>query len=267
MLERWVIVYFLFSDVYVGYWSFSEVAVKVSRTKQQSHTNLVMDLVTLDGSAARWNVRHPNIMLVYGATVLTDGRFAVVSELLESSLSELISGLNETLNLRERTDLAVGVACGLRHLHRMGFVHGSVRPDHVLITYSMTAKLTLPRIHGLFDVDGSGDDSRSFRIRYGKYIAPERLSRIGAIVKKPTFQSDVYGLVMTVSELIRFHLTGTPTDLEQSPLLLGLDYDPKQRCSVADVVKYLSSFRQTEEYGTCPPKREVKGKYRNSVTV
>ena len=223
-----------------------------------------MDLVTLDGAAAIWNIRHPNVMLVFGATILEDGRFAIVSELLESTLSELISGLSETLNVRERTDLAMGVACGLTHLHRIGLVHGSVRPDHVLITSAMAAKLTVPRIHGLFGINGAENDSRSYRIRYGKYNSPERLSRSGAVIKKPTFQSDVYGLAMTVSELIRFHLTGSP-ELEQSPLLLALDFDPKRRCSVADVVKYLSSLRQMEEYSACPPKREVKGKYRNSV--
>lgn len=235
--------------------------MKVSREKKSSDPNLCKDLVTLNGSSPIWNIRHPNIMLVFGATVLEDGRFAIISELLESTLSELISGLSETLNVRERTDLAMGVACGLTHLHRVGLVHGNVRPDHVLITSSMTAKLTIPRIHGLFDVHGAENDSRSYRIRYGKYNAPERLSRSGAVIKKPTFQSDVFGLAMTVSELIRFHLTGSP-ELEQSPLLLALDFDPKRRCPGADVVRYLSTLRRMEEYSACPPKRDVKGKYR-----
>ena len=253
-------------DVCVGYWAFCEVAVKVSHQKKRSRLNVAMDLVSLDGSAAQWNIRHPNIMLVYGATVLTDGRFAVVSELLESSLSELISGLNETLNLRERSDVAMGVACGLSHLHRMSVVHGSVRPDHILITYTMTAKLTIPGIHGLFDTGGGTmNDSRMHRIRYGKYFSPERLSKDGEIIKRPTFESDVYGLVMTVSELIRFHLTDTEEE-EQSPLLLALDYDPKRRCSVADIVKYLSSFRLSDVYNACAQKREVKGKHRNPVS-
>lgn len=138
-------------------------------------------------------VSHPVLVspLDWGETTLADSRYAfVVTERIEGvSLRELLDR-GRRLSASQAVVIALDLCRALHHLHKVGIVHGDVRPANVFVTENSRARL------GGLGSKRLGDDS-SMSIEQARYAAPE-LGENPA----PTPSSDVYALALTVLETL-----------------------------------------------------------------
>ena len=69
----------------------------------------------------------------------------LVTEKVEASLSSLLLDVGEMLTVRERVDLAFGIACAVEYLHgHLGVAHGLITGETVFVTRQLNAKLLDP---------------------------------------------------------------------------------------------------------------------------
>ncbi|MFJ5260810.1 serine/threonine-protein kinase [Streptomyces sp. NPDC088387] len=122
---------------------------------------------------------HPRLMRLLDSVVLgdsevpgLDGAVVLVMERAECSLQDLLDDA-EGVALPDAERLLTEICEGLAHLHRLGWVHGDLKPDNVLIMadgsvrlsdFGLTAELEGTRgTHGYIPPFGSPD-----------YLPPER---------------------------------------------------------------------------------------------
>lgn len=151
--------------------------------------------------------RHPRLMTLLDSVVLgdcevpgLDGAVVLVMERAESSLQDLLDAADGT-PLPEADRLLTEICEGLAHLHRLGWVHGDLKPDNVLIMadgsarlsdFGLAAELEGTRgTHGYIPPLGSPD-----------YLPPERwrapLDERGVLVR-PT--ADVWALGVIIHQV------------------------------------------------------------------
>nr|WP_203691745.1 serine/threonine-protein kinase [Streptomyces sp. SID12488] len=92
--------------------------------------------------------RHPRLMRLLDSVVLgdtgmpgLDGAVVLVMERAESSLQDLLDA-SDGSPLPEAERLVTEVCEGLAHLHRLGWVHGDLKPDNVLIMADGSVRLS-----------------------------------------------------------------------------------------------------------------------------
>lgn len=150
---------------------------------------------------------HPRLMRLLDSVVLgdcevpgLDGAVVLVMERAESSLQDLLDAAGGT-PLPEADRLLTEICEGLAHLHRLGWVHGDLKPANVLIMadgsvrlsdFGLTAELEGTRgTHGYIPPLGSPD-----------YLPPERwrapLDERGVQVR-PT--ADVWALGVMIHQV------------------------------------------------------------------
>lgn len=154
-------------------------------------------------------VRHPHIVRVLYAHVLTPPHFLVM---------ELLGGesLGRRLKREYRLDTAAAVwvarqtAEALAALHRAGFVHGDVKPDNVRLVDDGTAVLI-----DLGFAHRPGEHADLHRQGYilgtVNYLAPE----LCAFASDDDFRSDLFSLGVTLFEMLTGKLPyppGTPEE-------------------------------------------------------
>ncbi|MDW4910887.1 serine/threonine-protein kinase [Streptomyces sp. ADMS] len=151
---------------------------------------------------------HPRLMRLLDSVVLgdcavpgLDGAIVLVMERAESSLQDLLDAANGS-PLPDAERLLTEICEGLTHLHRLGWVHGDLKPDNVLIMadgsvrlsdFGLTAELEGTRgTHGYIPPLGSPD-----------YLPPERwrapLDERGVQVR-PT--ADVWALGVMIHQVL-----------------------------------------------------------------
>ena len=120
---------------------------------------------------------HPGIVTVYDAGAADDGTCYLVMELLTGgSLAELLAG-KERLDVPDVLRIGVALAGALESAHRVGVVHGDVKPENVLLSRFGDPKLADFGLVGMTLA----------------HAAPERLT--GADLTPAT---DVYALASTL---------------------------------------------------------------------
>ncbi|WP_323178280.1 serine/threonine-protein kinase [Streptomyces sp. NBC_00620] len=150
---------------------------------------------------------HPRLMRLLDSVVLgdsevpgLDGAVVLVMERAESSLQDLLDAADGN-PLPEADRLVTEICEGLAHLHRLGWVHGDLKPDNVLIMadgsvrlsdFGLTVELEGTRgTHGYIPPLGSPD-----------YLPPERwrapLDERGVQVR-PT--ADVWALGVMIHQV------------------------------------------------------------------
>lgn len=138
-------------------------------------------------------ISHPVLVspLDWGETTLADTRYAfVVTERIDGvSLRELLDR-GRRLSASQAVVIALDVCRALHHLHKIGLVHGDVRPANVFVTQDSRARLA-----GLGTKRLGGQAPMSNE--QARYAAPEL-----AEDPVPTAASDVYALALTVLETI-----------------------------------------------------------------
>ena len=194
--------------VHTGSWFGTAVAVKVvlNRSRQEA---------LLREAALLASLRHPCICQFFGISLI-DGHLAVVMELLERSLHELIayesrSTLPVGLSLRVAHETAQGIA----YLHRNLMLHRDIKPSNVMLDQLQHAKVcdfglsrpfTInkddPGGKAFLELSSSKFDGSTCAIGTLRYVAPEVLqcTEEQVTVRFNEF-SDVYSFGILLWEL------------------------------------------------------------------
>jgi serine/threonine protein kinase len=73
-------------------------------------------------------IRHPNLLIFFGAGTTDDGRFFLVTELLTGgSLRKALLDKETTIDWSVRHRVAKQVASGMQHLHSLSVVHRDLK--------------------------------------------------------------------------------------------------------------------------------------------
>jgi serine/threonine protein kinase len=182
-----------FADVYrarqahLGRW----VALKVFRVALRDST--VTNQFRAECQAVSRLDDHLNVIRVYDAGLLPDGRPYLVTELCESSLQQLVVRRGGALREPETAELGYRIAIALLAAHSAQVIHGDVTPQNVLIRPSGAPVLA---DFGLAVLrDHHGNTASGFN---PAYAAPEALSHDGRIDER----TDVYGLGATLYAML-----------------------------------------------------------------
>eukprot|EP00118_Oscarella_pearsei_P023749 m.288641 g.288641 ORF g.288641 m.288641 type:complete len:233 (+) comp40706_c0_seq78:2328-3026(+) len=92
---------------------------------------------------AHLQLRHPNIVSLYGLILRNHQPLKIVMEQLPGSLDEVMqaAAVGENLSLREMVDLSIDILSGMSFLHDQNIVHGSISLPNVLVSATMEAKI------------------------------------------------------------------------------------------------------------------------------
>jgi serine/threonine protein kinase len=139
---------------------------------------------------------HPNLIKVYSADVLSDGRPYIITEACDTSLQVQLQqrGPRQVDDVRE---LGLTLARALLYAHSAGVLHGDVTPQNVLLRSTGAPVLADFGLAVLRDYQGN--IATGFTMTHA---APETLRYDGAIDER----TDVYGLGSTLYTA----LTGAP---------------------------------------------------------
>ncbi|XP_067844157.1 STE20-related kinase adapter protein alpha isoform X2 [Heptranchias perlo] len=197
------------------------------------------NLSSLQNELLVWQLfRHPNI-LPYRA-VFTEGSelWVVMAFTAYGSASSLLKlyfteGMSESLIAH----IFYGVLKALDYIHRMGYIHRSVRPSHILI--SGEGHIYLSGLHGLCSMVTDGQrlrvvyDFPEFSASILPWLSPEVLQQD---LHGYDAKSDIYSLGITACELARGQVPFQdmrPTQmllqkLRGSLCLVDLSFPPKE---------------------------------------
>lgn len=155
---------------------------------------------------------HPNIVTLYDAGFLADGRAYLVMSFMEGgSLHELAHGPDKP-SWQEVATIGTKLAGALETAHRAGILHRDIKPANVLISAYGEPQLT---DFGIARIAGGHETTSSHITASLPYAPPEILDG-----QPPTPASDVYSLAATLVHM----LIGSPpftgdTDSGFAPLL------------------------------------------------
>lgn len=182
----------------------TEVALKLMRGELTDDPEFIKRFATEARAAA--SLDNPNIVRVldYGQ----DGRTRyIVQEYVEGhTLKELIQEHGH-LDYRLATPLMIQIGLALEHAHQRGIIHRDIKPQNILITPDMVAKVT---DFGIARTSDANTITLTGGMVIGSvhYFSPEQ-ARGGAI----TTRSDLYSLGVVFYEMLSGHL---PFDGESS---------------------------------------------------
>jgi serine/threonine protein kinase len=139
---------------------------------------------------------HPHVVRVHGLERATDGTVAVVMEYVAgSSLSDYHTG-HPVMDWTESCNLIKQAADGLSAAHRTSMLHGAVHPSRILVGSDGVVKVGGFHRSGLRDAAEAGSKPADLA-----YWSPEQLGVIRDF-PYPDYRADVYGLGMTLYELL-----------------------------------------------------------------
>lgn len=181
-----------------------EVAIKVMREDLMDDPEFVQRFATEARAAA--SLDHPNIVRVSDYGQDGDLRYIVQEYVRGSTLKDLIyeqGGLNWQLAV----PLLIQIALALQHAHSRGIIHRDMKPQNVLVTPDMVAKVTdfgIARAQSVNTITLTGG------VAFGSvhYFSPEQ-----ARGEQVTVRSDLYSLGIILYEMVTGEL---PFDGESS---------------------------------------------------
>lgn len=211
-----------------------------------------------------------NVLKVFDANVLDDGRPYLLSELCDSSLQRLVAQRGGRLPADEVTEIGRQIATALVAAHFAGVLHGDVTPQNILLRSSGAPVLADFGLAVLRDY--RGNTAAGFN---PVHAAPETVRYDGAVDER----TDVYGLGSTLYTAVTgqppFPLRAGEQEFERgrrilselpsppagapaplSALLLAmLAKDPRDRPAMAEVASSLAT-------GASPAPRSVPAQAR-----
>jgi len=131
-----------FGAVWRGRWGTQTVAIKVLKRVVSDE----LDLDAAEGFRAECStlesIRHPNLLIFFGAGVTPEGEAFMVTEWMElGSLRAVLADSLQPLHFDLRAVIAVQIAKGMRHLHKVSIVHRDLKSDNVLLDAHYNAKI------------------------------------------------------------------------------------------------------------------------------
>jgi tRNA A-37 threonylcarbamoyl transferase component Bud32 len=163
-----------------------EVALKLRRARAGT-------LRWLDEARSLARVRHPNVLVVYGAD-LRDERAGMWSERIRGRTLEQMVTAGEAFELREAVRVTRDVAAALEAVHRTGLVHGDVTTRNVMLE---DAAGESGRRAVLMDFGTASDDPAAIQLGTPLAAAPEVLAG-----GRASPASDVYSLGVLLFRLL-----------------------------------------------------------------
>jgi zinc D-Ala-D-Ala dipeptidase len=222
-----------------------EVAVVLLRSTSADSGALALHQKHLRDAS---RIQHPNVAAIHELSETDDGLVYVVAELLTGKLLSETLARRGTLPLGEALDLCQQAAAGLQAAHEVGWVHGRLSPDTILLTHTIGGR-PLVKLIGftpeflLHREDAEPPIDRGVNL---KYASPERLA--GA---RPDERGDVYSLGAVLHHL----LIGVPPTLPlkggavpeamRAVLARALAPSPAQR--LQSVAEFMAALAQPVE--------------------
>ncbi len=190
-----------FGAVYKGRWQNIDVAVK----------SLTMHLTEKQRKALKREIRvhqelrHPNIVLLYGIT--HPHNQLIIEYCALGSLRMVLDNERQSLPLKLKLEIALGIAKGLAYLHSMNIVHGDIKSPNILLNQDLTPKIADFGFAKQLSTDSIGSESAGKgSIRW---MAPE-LFQLGA---RPTRESDMYSFATVLWEILTGKLPFATTEV------------------------------------------------------
>jgi serine/threonine protein kinase len=149
-------------------------------------------------------IQHHNVAAVYEVGEIEDGSVYVVLEQLAGEPLSSFLAADPVFALPDALDVALQAAAGLKAAHRVGFVHGNLSPNTIMLTQVGDGRLQVKLIG--FTVQEQGAEPLVPGDVSVKYASPERLAG-----QPPDARSDVFSLGSVLHHL----LTGKPPERGQ----------------------------------------------------
>ena len=216
-------------------------AIKVLRPDWEDQP-VAVKLLQREARAAL-GVRHPHLVRVVAAHVLTAPYYLVM---------EYLAG--ESLRRRMRRDYCLDIAAAiwiirqtaeaLAALHRKDFIHGDIKPENIrLVNVGKAILLDLGFTH--HPGENASFLEKGYVLGTVNYLAPELC---GNVVNDDT-RADIYSLGVTLFEMLTGQLpypTGTPLETmhrhrTEEPMLLT-DYRPEAPAALTELIDRMLSL-------------------------
>ncbi len=155
------------------------------------------------------DLNHPNLVLLYDAGRMGDGRPFLMMELVEGETLRDWLIQRGPMTPEQTVEVIKQAAAGLHAAHEKGVIHRDIKPANIAVTESgdkLTVKVLDFGVAARKHHDGSGVSSTKGAIGTLLYMSPEQLQSTQSHDLTPA--SDVYALGLTAYEL----LTGRPAN-------------------------------------------------------
>lgn len=186
------------------------------------------------------DLNHPNLVLLYDAGRMGDGRPFLVMEFVEGETLRDWLIQRGPMTPEQTVEVIKQAAAGLHAAHEKGVIHRDIKPANIAVTESgdkLTVKVLDFGVAARKHHDGSGVSSTKGAIGTLLYMSPEQLQSTKGSDLTPA--SDVYALGLTAYEL----LTGRPANDGQSQAeiitkhLYETPLEPSRACSDQTKIK------------------------------
>lgn len=179
------------STVYLAYWNEKEIAIK--RFKKLN--NDYIDEKNIITKLRQCDTLNQYIVQYYGFIENKTGCYLLMEYMPKGDLSNYIFDAS-ALSLVDTLTVAHHVAQGLKNLHQYKYIHCDIKPENILLTNDLCAKIT--------DFDSSIPYNIETYTLHGTlgYLAPELLKASQDNIVPYSEKSDVYAFGMTFAEMI-----------------------------------------------------------------
>lgn len=160
------------------------------------------------------DLKHPNLVLLYDAGRLGDGRPYLVMEYVEGENLREWAERHGPVPLATVVEIIKQACAGLHAAHQAGVIHRDIKPANIAVTGGNGSKLAVKvldfGVAARKEHSDSGVSTTKGAVGTLLYMSPEQLQPVKGTDLTPA--SDVYALGLTAYEL----LTGTPANDGQS---------------------------------------------------
>jgi serine/threonine protein kinase len=263
-----------YGSVFMAAWRDLRVAVK---TVQEGRMGGKHASSELDREISMLQtVRHPNIVLFFGAGTFGDGTPFLVTELLEmGSLDAVLHDPPSPLDWGRKLSFALDTCSGMAHLHSLGRMHRDLKSSNLLVSASLRVKVAdfgTAEIASLARGTGALGSTAAASLGVGRtlqgsplWMAPELLARqqygpsadvysFGIVAWEIASQAHPWEALLrgsTFDKLRNIVLTGTRPEISPAwpaPYVAAMTAawagDPNARPSFADLRLRFSAMRE-----------------------
>ena len=170
-------------------------------------------------------LRHPHVILLYGATVVASddikgaSRYLLITELADCSLADMILS-DKDISKEECARMGSEVASGMAYIHSNSMIHFDLKPANVLLDASNRCKICDLGIAKVMHSDKSLQTTGATARGTPMYMSPELL--IGEDANEITNKVDVYAFGIMMWELL-YQVKPYPSDWSLLKLFQKVD--------------------------------------------